>query len=173
MHITLTFVRDSWCPCKYNIFKLNEVTVSVSGTNWKGLLEVIWSNPCSRMATQNHKQVAFESSSAKPLSMQVVPSMSWCWCWSSPAAGLCSSLCWKYMMFLLDYFLSPLRYLWMAAQPSGLSATPPSFVSSADHYMLSFRSLWKMLRMNTSIHPWCTLLVTGLQQCFVPLITTP
>lgn len=79
MHITLTFVRDSWCPCKYNIFKLNEDTESLSGTNWKRLLEVVWSNPCSRMATQNHIQVAFGSSSAELLSMQVAPRMSYWW----------------------------------------------------------------------------------------------
>nr|XP_047924140.1 uncharacterized protein LOC106041061 isoform X2 [Anser cygnoides] len=36
------------------------------------------------------------------------------------------------MRFLLAQPSSPSRYLGMAAQPSGVSATPPSFVSSAD-----------------------------------------
>ncbi|KAK1208189.1 ZFR protein, partial [Pygoscelis papua] len=67
--------------------------------------------------------------------------------------------------------------LWMAAQPSGTSATAPSFVSSANllrvHSAPSSRSLRKILNMTgPSIDPWGTLLVTSLQLGFILLITT-
>ncbi|KAK4807192.1 hypothetical protein QYF61_024312 [Mycteria americana] len=54
------------------------------------------------------------------------------------------------MRVLSAHFCSLSRSLWMAAQPSGISANPPSFVND----------------------PRDTLLVTGLQLDFVPLITT-
>ncbi|KAK4828728.1 hypothetical protein QYF61_000719 [Mycteria americana] len=74
-------------------------------------------------------------------------------------------------------FSSISRPLWMAAQPSGISATPPSFVSSVNllkvHSAPTSRSLMKMLnRTEPSTDSWGTLLVTGLQLDCLPLITT-
>ena len=56
----------------------------------------------------------------------------------------------------------------MAAQPAGVSTTPPSFVSSANvlrvHSNSSSRSLMKKLnKTGPSTDPWGTPLVTGLQ----------
>jgi len=83
----------------------------------------------------------------------------------------------NFMSFLSAHFSSPLMSLWMGTQPSRVSATPPSFVSSANlprvHFAQSCRSLMKMLnRIRPSIYPWGTLLATDLQIEFAPLITT-
>ncbi|PKU42357.1 rna-directed dna polymerase from mobile element jockey- hypothetical protein [Limosa lapponica baueri] len=69
------------------------------------------------------------------------------------------------------------RSRWMAAQSSGVSASPPSLVSSANllriHSVLSSRSLINMLnKTGPSIDPWGTPLVTGLQLDPAPSITT-
>lgn len=54
-----------------------------------------------------------------------------------------------FMRFLTVYFLSLLRFIWMAARPSGVSATPSSLVSGANtlrvHSAPASRSLIKML----------------------------
>lgn len=62
----------------------------------------------------------------------------------------------------------------MVAQPGGLSATPPSFVSPTDLLRVhSFNQLMKMLNdIGPSTDPWGTLLVIGLQMDFVLLIRT-
>jgi len=64
----------------------------------------------------------------------------------------------------------------MAAQPSGVSATPLSFVSSGNlskvQSIPSSRSLMKMLsETGPSTDPWGTLLAIGLQLDSAPLIT--
>ena len=66
----------------------------------------------------------------------------------------------------------------MAAQPSGVSATPPSFVSSANllqvHSIPSSLSLMsKLNKTGPSTDPWGTPLVTSLQLDSAPLMTTP
>ena len=84
---------------------------------------------------------------------------------------------WNFMGFLSGHFSVLLRSLSMAAGPSGISTTPPRFVSSEnflrEHSAPSSRSIKKMLnRTGPTIDPWCTLLVTGFQLDFVPLIMT-
>jgi len=69
------------------------------------------------------------------------------------------------------------RSCWMAAQPSGVSATHPTFVSSANllrvRFILSSRSLMsKLNKTGPSTDPWGTPLVTGLQLDSAPLMTT-
>jgi len=81
------------------------------------------------------------------------------------------------MRFQSAHVYSLSRCLWMAAQPSGISATPPCCVSSANflwiHSDPSSRSLMKTLnRIGPNIDPWGTQLVTGLQLGCIPLITT-
>lgn len=73
-----------------------------------------------------------------------------------------------FMRLLAVYFHSLLRFVWMAARPSGVSATPPSLVSGANvlraHSAPSSRSFMKMLnRIGPCTEPYGTLLVTGLQ----------
>lgn len=62
----------------------------------------------------------------------------------------------------------------MVAQPGGLSATPPSFVSPTDLLRVhSFNQLMKMLNdIGPSIDPWGTPPVTDLQLVFVLLVTS-
>lgn len=61
----------------------------------------------------------------------------------------------------------------LAAQPCGISATPPGFVSSANSLRVCSApsgSLMRMLnRIGAGIVPWSTLIVTGFQLDFVPL----
>jgi len=83
----------------------------------------------------------------------------------------------NFMRFLWAHLFSLLRSLWMAAGPSGASATPLSFVLSTDllrvHSAPSSRSLMKMLtRSGPAVDPWGTQLVTGLQLDFVWLVTS-
>lgn len=74
----------------------------------------------------------------------------------------------------------PLPPRWLPFEqgfPPGVSATPLSFVSSAQlprvHSVPSFRSLMKIFnRTAPSIDPLGTSLVTGLQTDFMPLIST-
>ena len=65
----------------------------------------------------------------------------------------------------------------MAAQPSGVSAIPHSFVSSANllrvDTILSSKSLMKIAnKTRSSTDPWGTLLKADLQLDSVPLLTT-
>lgn len=67
------------------------------------------------------------------------------------------------MRFLTTQLSSLSRSLWMAAQPSGISAPPPSFVSSPIflrvHSIPSSRSLMnKSNKTGPSTDPWGTLL---------------
>lgn len=75
------------------------------------------------------------------------------------------------------HFSSLSRSPWIAARPSGLSAIPPKFVSSAKLLRVlsapSFRSWMKTLnRTGLSTDPRSSPLVTSLQVHFAPLITT-
>ncbi|KAK4828690.1 LOW QUALITY PROTEIN: hypothetical protein QYF61_000528 [Mycteria americana] len=83
----------------------------------------------------------------------------------------------NFMRFVSAHFSSLLRSVSMAAQPSGVSANPPRFVSPENflrsHAAPPPRSLMKMLnRTGPNIDPWGALLVNGLQLDFIPLITT-
>lgn len=83
----------------------------------------------------------------------------------------------NFTRFLSAPFSSLSRFLWMAAQPSHISATPPSFLLSTDLLRIysapSSRCVMKMLnRTGTSLTPWGTLLVTDVQLVSIPLITT-
>lgn len=75
----------------------------------------------------------------------------------------------------LWHFPSPLRHLWMAAQLSGLSATPPSFVSPVNllrvHPVPLSRSLMTLNRTGPSTDTRNTPTATSLQLDFVLLIT--
>ena len=78
--------------------------------------------------------------------------------------------------FLSAQLSSLSRSRWMAAQPSGVSTTPPSLVSSANllmvHFNSSSRSLLKKLnKTGPSTDPWGTPLVTGLQLDSARLMT--
>ncbi|KAK4825450.1 hypothetical protein QYF61_027605 [Mycteria americana] len=53
-------------------------------------------------------------------------------CTSSLGAGLLHFPLLNFMRFLSAHFSSLSRSLWMAVRPSGVSDTPPSFVSSAN-----------------------------------------
>ena len=73
----------------------------------------------------------------------------------------------NFIRFLSAQLSSLSRSCWMAAQPSGVSSTLPSLVSSANllrvHSNSSARSLMKKLnKTGPSIDPWGTPLVTGL-----------
>lgn len=83
----------------------------------------------------------------------------------------------NFMRFFVACFSSLSRYLWMSAKPSGLSATPHSFVSSPNFLrmqsVLSSMSLLKMLNIiGPSIDLLGTPLVTGIQGDFMLLITS-
>ncbi|KAK4826847.1 hypothetical protein QYF61_011715 [Mycteria americana] len=83
----------------------------------------------------------------------------------------------NFMRFLSAHFSSLSRSLWMAARPSDVSATPPSFVSSRNLPRVcsapSSRSLMKVLNnIGSSIDSYSTPLVTGLHLDFELLITT-
>lgn len=79
-----------------------------------------------------------------------------------PGAGLCHFPLLNLIKFPISYFSRKLlRSSWMAAQPSGLSITPPNFISSVNllevHSVPSFRSLRKRLNSICSkINPWST-----------------
>ena len=84
---------------------------------------------------------------------------------------------WNFIRFLCSQLSSLSGSHWMAAQPSSVSTTPPSFVSSANllrvHSNSSSRSLIKNLnKIGPNTDPWGTPLVTGLQLDSAPLMTT-
>lgn len=69
----------------------------------------------------------------------------------------------NHMEYLLAHLSSLLKSPWMAAQPTGASTLPHCFVSCANSVPLS-RSLVKTLNhAGSSIKPWITSLVIGLQ----------
>jgi len=91
-------------------------------------------------------------------------------------AGLCPSLVDELHEASVSPFLQPAEVHLEGSTTSGASATPPSYVSSADllraHSASLFRSSMKVLnRSGPTIDPWGTPLVTGLQLDF-PQITT-
>lgn len=74
----------------------------------------------------------------------------------------------NFMRFLSAQFSSLSRSLWAAAQPTGVTATPPGFVSSVNllkhHSAPSSRSLTKKLNSTRpSISPWGIPLLTRFQ----------
>lgn len=81
----------------------------------------------------------------------------------------------NFMTFLSSGFSSLLRSLWMGAGIFGVSATFPSFVSTEKlprfplpHHLYQLMKI--LIRTGPSTDPWSTLLVTGLQLEFEPLI---
>ena len=72
------------------------------------------------------------------------------------------------MTFQWAHFSSLSGSLWMAAQPSVISAIPPSFVSSAPSCSTLMKT-WN--RTWPSTDPWGTLLVTDLELDFVPALS--
>ena len=95
----------------------------------------------------------------------------------SSGTGLYNLLLLNRIRFFPIQLSSLYRSYWIAAQPAGMSATPPSIVSWANFLRVdsipSSRSLTRMLNMiGPSYHLWTTLLVTGLQLDTMPPITT-
>ena len=97
------------------------------------------------------------------------------WAYFSMGPGVCSFPLLNSMRFPSAHFSSLLRSLWMEAQPSGVSATPPSFVLSADFPRVlsasGSSSLTKIHGTGPSIDIWGTPLMPGLQLDFGPLTT--
>ena len=115
--------------------------------------------------------------SAKLFRSWSAPSMYWCMDLFLPRCRTLHFPSLNFMRFLSAHSSSLLRSLGMAAQPSGVSATPRSLVSSAYflrvHSVTTSRSVMKMLNsMRSGINCWGTPLVTGLQLDFMLLITT-
>ena len=116
------------------------------------------------------------SFSSKLFPNWVATSMHWCLglFFSTWRTLHCSWL--KFMRFLSAHFSSLFMSLGMAAWPSGISATLPSFVSPANLLRVHCPVIQvvneDLNRTGPSVDPWGTLLVTGLQQDFIPLITT-
>jgi len=98
------------------------------------------------------------SFSAKLLSSCMFPSVYWCKVLFLPWGRTLRFLLSNFTRFLSAHFSSLLWSLWMAAQPCGISAALPSFVSLAHlqrvHSALSSRSFIKVLnRTGRSIYP--------------------
>ena len=112
---------------------------------------------------------------AELLSGQTTHSVYWCYEVILPQV---QDFAFPWLNFMRFQFISP---LWMAAHPSGVSATPRSFESSANLLTVlsapSSKLLMKMLLMkmlnniSPSVDRWGTPLVTGLHLEFVPLVT--
>lgn len=94
------------------------------------------------------------SFSVKLLHNHLVPSMYWYMELFLPTCRSLHSLC---LRLLSAHFSSLLRYLWMVAWPSGVSATPPIFVSVANLLIRdsapSLRILMKMCNSNDLPYP--------------------
>lgn len=89
----------------------------------------------------------------------------------SPSAGLCISICWNFMRFLLALLLSLLRsFCW---QQNPLVYQPLPFWDGlqtcwGSHHL----GLLVLSSISSSIHPWGTPPLSLLQQGFVLLMTT-
>ena len=117
------------------------------------------------------------SLSAELLSSRSTPSLYWCMGLFLPRCRTLYLPLLNFIRFLCAQLSSLSRSRWMAAQPSGVSTTPPSFVSSANllrvHSNSASKSLMKKLnKTGPSTDPWWTALVTGLQVDSAPLTTT-
>ena len=66
------------------------------------------------------------------------PAHTGAWGYASPSAGLCISPCWTLVTFLPAQFSSISQYLWMASEPSGISAIPPAFGLKNTMYWIWF-----------------------------------
>ena len=124
---------------------------------WKGPLWVI---PLRRAARQ-----------------QVSPSLYWCMGLFLPRCRTLHLPLLIFIRFLPTQLSSLSRSCWMAAQPSGVSTTPPSFVSSANLLRVcsvpsSRTSMNKRNKTGPRTEPWGTPLATGLRLDSALLITT-
>lgn len=136
--------------------------------------------PCAAQDTISLCWLIFSWVSSRSFPANVLPgwpapSMPWCLACSSLNAGLGTSPCWC-AWASCQPSSSHSGSLWMAAQPSGVSGIPPSYVSSSALLRLcspsSSRSLMKVLnRTGPYTDPWGALLPSGLQLDFMPLVT--
>jgi len=99
------------------------------------------------------------SLSAELLSSRSAPSLSWCMGLFLPRCRTLHLPLLSFIRFLCAQLSSLSRFRWMAAQPSGVSTTPPSFVSSANllrvHFVLLSRSLMNELnKTGPSTEAW-------------------
>lgn len=83
----------------------------------------------------------------------------------------------NFMRFFSALFSFLSRSLWKAVHPSGVLATPSSFVLSMNllkvHFVPSYKSLMRLLdSTGPSVDSWDTPPVACLQLDFVPLFTT-
>ena len=111
------------------------------------------------------------------LSSRSAPSLYWCMGLFFPRCRTLHLPLLNLIRFLSAQLSSLSSSHWMAAQPSGVSTTPPSLVSSANllrvHSNPSSRSLMKKLnKIGPSTDPWGSPLLTGLQLDSAPLMTT-
>lgn len=112
------------------------------------------------------------SFSAKLLSSHSFPSLYWFMGLFLPKCRICHFPLLNSMRLLLGHFSSLPKFLWMAAQPSCISASPSDFVSFADlHSVSSSRSLKMLNSTGSSGDPWDTLLVTGVHLDFFHPVT--
>ena len=117
------------------------------------------------------------SHSTELLSRRSTPSLYWCMGLFLPSCRTLHLPLLNLIRFLSAQLSSLSRSRWMAAQPAGVSTTPPSFVSSTNllrvHSNSSSRSLMKKLnKTRLSTDPWGIPLVTSLQLDSAPLMTT-
>ena len=117
------------------------------------------------------------SLSTELLSSRSTPSLYWCMGLFLPRCRTLNFPLLNLIRFLSAQLSSLSRSRSKAAQPSGVSTTPLSLVSSANllrvHSNASSRSLMKKLnKTGPSTDPWGTSLVTSLQLDSAPLITT-
>ena len=111
------------------------------------------------------------------LSSRSAPSLYWCMGLFLPRCRTLHLPLLNFIRFLCAQLSSLYRSHWMPAQPSGVPATLPSFMSPANllrlHSVPSSRSWMKKMNKNGwTTDPQGTLLVTGLQLDSEPLMTT-
>ena len=99
--------------------------------------------------THQHSQVPL---STELLSSRSAPSLYWCMGLFLPRCRTLP-LPWLNLIRFLSAQLSSLsRSVWMAAQPAGVSTTPPSFVSSANLLRVHSNSSSKSFHLHIFIH---------------------
>jgi len=117
------------------------------------------------------------SLSTELLSSRSAPSLYWCMGLFLPRCRTLHLPLFNFISFLSAQLSSLSRSRWMAAQASGVSATPPGYVSSANllsaHSVPSSRScINKLNKTGLSTDPWGTPLATDFQPDSTSLITT-
>ena len=140
--------------------------------------------PLAFLTTRAHCWLMVKLSTRTPGSLATelhssrsTPSLYWCMELFLPRYSTLHLFLLNFVRFLSAQLSSLSRSRGMAAQPSGVSTTPPSFVSPANllrvHSVLSFRLLKKRLnKTGTSTNLWGIPLVTGLQLDSAPLMAT-